>query len=65
MFFRIKKSKTHQYLQIVENSRHDGRVKQRVLHTLGRLDELQKDGKLVSLLASGARFAQHSMLLTA
>ncbi len=65
MFFRIKKSKAHQYLQIVENSRQDGRVQQRVLHTLGRLDELQKDGKLDSLLASGARFAQHSMLLTA
>lgn len=65
MFFRVKKSKQNQYLQIVENFRADGRVRQRVLHTLGRLDELQNSGKLDALLASGARFAEHSLLLTA
>src|SRR5271165_5984549 len=65
MFFRIKKSGSRQYLQIVENSREGDRVRQRVLTTLGRLDELQQSGHLDGLLASGARFAEHVLLLTA
>jgi transposase len=65
MFFRIKNSGPRQYLQIVENSRDQGRVRQRVLATLGRLDELQQSGRLDALLASGARFAEHILLLTA
>lgn len=65
MFFRLKKSKQNQYLQIVENSRHGTQVKQRVLCTLGRLDDLQQSGKIESLLASGARFAEYALLLTA
>jgi transposase len=65
MFFRIKQSGPRQYLQIVENSRADGRVRQRVLVTLGRLDQLQAAGQLDGLLASGARFAEHVLLLTA
>jgi len=65
MFFRVKQSGPRQYLQIVENSRHNGRVQQRVLTTLGRLDELKHSGQLDALLASGARFAEHVLLLTA
>lgn len=65
MFFRIKNSESRQYLQIVENFRDQGRVRQRVLTTLGRLDELQQSGHLDGLLASGARFAEHVLLLTA
>jgi hypothetical protein len=65
MFFRVKHSGPRQYLQIVENARADGRVRQRVLTTLGRLDRLQQAGQLDGLLASGARFAEHVLLLTA
>jgi transposase len=65
MFFRIKQSGPRQYLQIVENTRADGRVRQRVLATLGRLDELRQSGRLDGLLASGARFAEHCVLITA
>jgi len=65
MFFRVKKSGPRQYLQIVENSRQQGSVRQHVLATLGRLDELQSSGQLDGLLASGARFAEHVLLLTA
>jgi len=65
MFFRVKQSGPRQYLQIVENARSNGRVRQRVLTTLGRLDVLQQSGQLDSLLASGARFAEHVLLLTA
>jgi transposase len=65
MFFRVKQSGPRQYLQIVENARDKGHVRQRVLTTLGRLDELKQSGQLDSLLASGARFAEHMLLLTA
>jgi hypothetical protein len=65
MFFRVKQSGPRQYLQIVENSRLGGQTRQQVLVTLGRLDQLQQSGQLDALLASGARFAQHVLLLTA
>jgi hypothetical protein len=65
MFVRSKKSGAYKYLQIVHNERIDGRVKQRVIATLGRLDVLQKTGQLDALLASGARFAEHTAVLTA
>jgi len=40
MFFRLKKSGERAYVQIVENSRVDGAVRQSVIATLGRADEL-------------------------
>ena len=65
MFFRTKTSGTRSYLQIVENRWEDGRPKQRVIATLGRLDQLQQTGQLDALLASGARLAQSVLLLSA
>jgi hypothetical protein len=65
MFFRTKTSGTRSYLQIVENRWEDGRPKQRVIATLGRLDQLQQTGQLDALLVSGARLAQSVLLLSA
>ncbi len=65
MFFRQKKSGSRVYLQVVENRWEDGRSKQRVIATLGRLDQLQENGQLEGLLRSGARFCQSVMLLAA
>jgi len=65
MFFRVKTSQSRRYLQIVENFREGHHVRQRVLTTLGRLEQLQQSGQLDGLLASGARFAEHVLLLTA
>jgi len=65
MFVRMKRSGAYQYLQIVHNERVNGRVKQHVIATLGRLDVLQKTGQLDALLASCARFAEHTAVLTA
>jgi hypothetical protein len=65
MFFRTKTSGTRSYLQIVENRWEDGRPRQRVIATLGRLDQLQQSGQLDALLVSGARFAQSVLLLSA
>jgi Transposase DDE domain len=65
MFFRTKKSGSRSYLQVVENRWEDGRPRQRVIATLGRLDQLQESGQLDALLVSGARLAQSVLLLSA
>src|SRR5882724_7361496 len=65
MFFRTKSSGTRSYLQIVENRWEGGQTRQRVVATLGRLDQLQHSGQLDALLASGARFARSVLLLSA
>jgi Transposase DDE domain len=65
MFFRTKSSGSRTYLQIVENRWENGRPRQRVIATLGRLDQLQQSGQLDALLVSGARLAQSVLLLSA
>ena len=65
MFFRTKTSGSRSYLQIVENRWEDGRTRQRVVVTLGRLDQLLQDGRLDALLASGARLSRSVVLLSA
>jgi hypothetical protein len=58
MFYRSKVVRGHEYLQIVHPYRDNGRPKQRVVASLGRLDRLKESGQLESLLASGARFSE-------
>ena len=65
MFVRVKRSGQYEYLQVVQNERLDGRVQQRVIATLGRLDLLRQTGQLDALVASCARFAEHSAVLSA
>jgi len=65
MFFRRKKSGSRVYLQVVENRWEGGRSKQRVIATLGRLDQLQQSGQLEGLLRSGAKFCESVVLLAA
>ena len=65
MFVRTKTSGIYQYLQIVRNERIDGRVRQQVVATLGRLDVLQSKGQLDGLVSSCARFAQKVSVLDA
>ena len=64
MFFRTKTSGSRTYLQVVENRWEDGRSRQRVVATLGRLDQLQQSGQLDALLISGARLAESVLVLT-
>jgi len=63
MFARIKKSGQYQYLQIVENSKIDGKVRQRVISTVGRLDQLQAKGSIETLIRSLARFSEKTLLV--
>jgi hypothetical protein len=63
MYFRRKTSGGRAYLQIVESRREGEQVRQQVIATLGRVDELQASGQLERLLRSGARFATQAMVL--
>jgi hypothetical protein len=65
VYFRRKQSQGRIYLQIVESHRTGDQVRQRVIATLGRLDELEASGQLDRLLRSGARFVQQAMVLDA
>ncbi len=59
MFVRVKRAGGHEYLQIVESHWENGRTKQRVITTLGRLDRLHAKGQVDVLLRSLGRFAEH------
>ena len=64
MFFRIKPSGERRYLQIVENSRDGAATRQRVVATLGRVEDLEAAGKLDTLLRSGARLSETALLIS-
>jgi len=63
MFARIKKSGKYQYLQIVENRKEKGKVKQRVIATIGRMDQLQPKGRVETLIRSLSRFSEKTLLI--
>jgi hypothetical protein len=65
MFFRQKKSGGRTYLQIVENRWEDRGSKQRVICTLGRLDELEASGQLERLISSGSKYSESMMVIDA
>src|SRR6516164_5481388 len=65
MYFRKKTTGGRTYLQIVHARREGSRIRQQVIATLGRLDELAASGQLERLLRSGARFAAKAMVLAA
>ena len=63
MFARVKKSGKYQYLQIVENRKEKGKVKQRVIATIGRLDQMQAKGRVETLIRSLSRFSERAMMI--
>jgi hypothetical protein len=63
MFFRQKRSGNYVYLQIVENRWENGCSRQRVVATVGRLDQLRESGRLDGLIQSGAKFSEAAMVL--
>ncbi len=63
MFARVKKSGKYRYLQIVENRKEKGKVKQRVVATVGRLEELQEKGRVETLIRSLSRFSEKALLI--
>lgn len=65
MFLRVKKTSSRAYLQIVESYREAGRVRQRVIGTIGRMEELVARGQVDQLLRSLAKYSQRAILLLA
>jgi transposase len=63
MFARIKKSGRYEYLQIVENRRDNGTPRQRVIATIGRMDQLQRNGNIEQLIHSLSRFSDKVLLV--
>ena len=63
MFARVKTSGRYQYLQIVENRKVGGKVKQRVIATIGRLDQLQAKGQVETLIRSLSRYSEKVLLI--
>ncbi|MBI2809659.1 MAG: IS1634 family transposase [Candidatus Melainabacteria bacterium] len=65
MFLRVKKSSGREYLQIVENKRDGKTTRQRVIGTIGRMDELAGRGQIDQLLRSLAKYSDRALLLLA
>lgn len=65
MFFREKNDGARSYLQLVENRWENGRSRQHVVATIGRMDRLQESGELESILRSGARFSKKMIVISA
>lgn len=65
MFIRTQTNANRTYLLLVENQRVNGRIQQRVLARLGRLDELRASGELDRLLVSLGRFSKKLAVLGA
>lgn len=63
MFARIKKSGRNEYLQLVENRRVGKKITQRVVATLGRVDELRARGDIETIIRSLSRFSEKVILI--
>jgi len=63
MFARVKTSGQYQYLQIVQNRREGTKTIQRVVATIGRMDQIQKKGEIESLVRSLSRFSEKVLLV--
>jgi hypothetical protein len=63
MFFRTKRSDrnghSYEYLQIVRSYREAGKVRQQVIATLGRRDQLAASGEVDGLLRSLGKFSDN------
>jgi transposase len=65
VFIRTQTNGDRTYLLLVENERIDGRLVQRVLYRLGRLDQLQASGQLDGVVKSLGRFSEKLLVLDA
>jgi transposase len=63
MYARIKKSGRYEYLQICESKREGKKVRQRVIATLGRMDQLTPKGDVEKLVRSLAKYSEQVLLI--
>ena len=64
MFVREKRIGPYSYLYLVESVREDRKTRQRIIHTLGRKEDVERRGDLDRLVRSVARLTQRSMVLS-
>jgi transposase len=65
MFVRLKRVRSYRYLQLVESVRTNDKPRQRVLATLGRVEQLQADGSIDALVSSLSKFSANVLALIA
>jgi len=63
MFARVKTSGQYQYLQIVQNRREGTKTIQRVVATIGRMDQIQQKGEIENLVRSLSRYSEKVLLV--
>ena len=63
MFARVKTSGKYQYLQIVENRREGAKTRQRVIATIGRMDQIQQKETVETLVRSLSRFSEKVLMV--
>lgn len=63
MFVRVKEVGKYQYLQIVESVREQGKNRQKVLGTLGSVDEIKSRGNLAGLIQSLSKWTPECLAL--
>ncbi|MBC7344747.1 MAG: IS1634 family transposase, partial [Clostridia bacterium] len=61
--FRNKDGSVREYLYIVKGVRVDGKPRQKVVAYLGRLDQLQAEGAIDSLVKNLARYAEQVQVI--
>src|SRR5271157_1492386 len=64
MFVREKRVGAYSYLYLVETVRENGKTKQRIIHSLGRTEDVEARGGLDRLARSAARLSQRTMILS-
>ena len=63
MVARVKKSGKYEYLQIVENRKVKGKVKQCVITTISRMETLKEKNRVETLIRSLSRFSEKALLI--
>jgi transposase len=63
MFVRVKTTGKNQYLQIVQNHREGSKVKQQILGTLGRVDQIAGTSDIDSLISKLGRYSKEVLMV--
>ena len=63
MFVRIKTTGKNQYLQIVQNYREGSKVKQQILGTLGRVDQVAGTKDIDGLISKLGRYSKEALMV--
>lgn len=63
MFIRIKTTGKNQYLQIVRTYREGAKVKQQILGTLGRVDQVVGTRNIDSLISKLSRYSKEALMV--